>query len=107
MNILKTGKIRTEGSSESLGIRRNDYISAIRSDISDVKTNLANYQELKRQSLELIQYCKDNKLRGCLRVAKLELKLLDKKNRFELKRKKDLEKLLYKAEKYVSGSERQ
>lgn len=107
MNILKSGKIRTEGSSESLGLRRNDYISSIRSDISEVKTELANYGELRRQSIELIKYCKDNRLRTCLRAARMELKLLDKKHRFDLQRKRDLEKLLYKAEKAVYGNERQ
>lgn len=107
MNILKSGKIRTEGGENSLGIRRNDYIAAIRSDISDVKTTLAEYQELKRQALELIQYCKDNKLYKFKRVAKMELKLLDAKHKWHLRYKKKLEKLLYKAEKFAPGGTRQ
>lgn len=90
----------------ALGIRRNDYIAAIRSDISELNAEIASYQELKRQALELIQYCSDNKLRRFKKVAKLELKTLDEKHKFHLKYKKHLEKLLYMAEKYAPGNER-
>ena len=88
----------------NLGIRRNDYIAAIRSDISELTIDLNNYQELKRQCLELIQYCKLNKLRDFKKVAKMELKLLDNKHAWQLKHKKRLEKLLYKAEKSAPGA---
>lgn len=92
--------------STALGIRRNDYIAAIRSDISELNVEIASYQELKRQALDLIQYCSDNKLRKFKRVVKLELKTLDEKHKFHLNYKKHLEKLLYMAEKYAPGNER-
>lgn len=92
--------------STALGIRRNDYIAAIRSDISELNAEIASYQELKRQALDLIQYCSDNKLRRFKKVAKLELKTLDEKHNWHLKHKKRLEKLLYMAEKYAPGNER-
>lgn len=92
--------------SASLGIRRNDYIAAIRSDISELNAEIASYQELKMQALDLIQYCSANKLRRFKKVAKLELRTLDEKHNWHLKHKKRLEKLLYMAEKYAPSNER-
>lgn len=92
--------------STAIGIRRNDYIAAIRSDISELNAEIASYQELKMQALNLIQYCSDNKLRRFKKVAKLELKALDAKHDWHLRHKKKLEKLLYMAEKYAPGTER-
>ena len=104
---MKFQKLKTEGSSEALGIRRNDYIASIRSDISELTTELSNYQELKRQCLELIRYCSDNKLRKCKKVAKRELKLLNKKHDFQLRHKKRLEGLLAMAYECVPGARRE
>ena len=100
-------EFKTEGTSEALGIRRNDYIAAIRSDISELNIALNEYQSLKRQALDLIQYCKNNKLRKFKRVAKKELKLLDKKHKWHLRYKKQLEGLLVAADRYAPGAKRE
>ena len=90
-----------------LSIRRNDYIAAIRSDITEVNVALGMYQDLKREAYELIAYCKENHLWRFRRVAKYELKLLNKKHRWQKRQLKRLQKLLYKAEKYTPGTRRE
>lgn len=100
-------KLKTEGTSEVLGIRRNDYIASIRSDIADISAEINAYQDLKRQCYELIQYCKDNKLRKFCKVAKKELQILERKHKFHLKYKKELEDLLVKADRYAPGARRE
>lgn len=86
-----------------MDIRRNDYIASIRHDISELDLDLNMFETLKRQSLELIQYCKDNRLWRFKRVVKRELRLLISKDKWQRKRKKRLVKLLAKAEKYTPG----
>lgn len=86
-----------------MNIRRNDYIAAIRHDISELNVELNMFETLKRQSLELIQYCKDNRLWRFKRVVKRDLRLLISKNKWQRKHKKKLTKLLVKAEKHTPG----
>jgi hypothetical protein len=86
-----------------LDIRRNDYIASIRHDISELDLDLNMFETLKRQNLELIQYCKDNRLWRFKRVVKRELRLLISKDKWQRRRKKRLVKLLAKAEKYTPG----
>jgi hypothetical protein len=61
------------------------------------------FETLKHQNLELIQYCKDNRLWRFKRVVKRELRLLISKDKWQRKRRKKLEKLLVKAERYTPG----
>ena len=86
-----------------MDIRRNDYIASIRHDISELDLDLNMFETLKRQSLELIQYCKDNKLWRFKRVVKRELRLLISKDKWQRRHRKKLEKLLVKAERYTPG----
>ena len=86
-----------------MDIRRNDYIASIRHDISELDLDLNMFETLKRQNLELIQYCKDNKLWRFKRVVKRELRLLISKDKWQRRRRKKLEKLLAKAERYTPG----
>lgn len=104
---MKFQKFQTEGTSEALGIRRNDYIAAIRHDISEVTTSLGEYQELKKQAYELLQYCKDNKLRKFKKVVKKEIKILNRKNKWHKRYKKQLEELLVAADRYAPGAKRE
>ena len=86
-----------------MDIRRNDYIASIRHDISELDLDLNMFETLKRQSLDLIQYCKDNRLWRFKRVVKRELRLLISKDKWQRRRRKKLEKLLAKAERYTPG----
>lgn len=86
-----------------MDIRRNDYIASIRHDISELDLDLNMFETLKSQSLELIQYCKDNRLWRFKRVVKRELRLLISKDKWQRRHRKKLEKLLAKAEKYTPG----
>ena len=84
-------------------IQRQNYIAAIRSSISDVDLELRNRKSDIRQIEDLIEYCKANKLRKFKRVVKFELKLANKKAKWLEDYKKDLVKLLSKAERYAPG----
>lgn len=86
-----------------LGIRRNDYIASIRSDISDINIELQMYDTVRKQCLELIQYCKDNHLWRFKRVVKRECKLLEKRHKWQVRHKRELSKLLAAAEKHTPG----
>lgn len=86
-----------------LGIRRNDYIASIRFDIDELNRQLQEFPSLIAEGEDLVKYCKLNKLRHFKRVAKLEVKLLKKKQNYTKKHLKDLQKLLYKAEQYAPG----
>lgn len=89
-----------------LDIRRNDYIAAIRHDITELRMSLDNYEALETQCTDLINLCAGWKLRKFRRVAKYEYKLLVKKHKWELKRLEELTKLLYLAEKYAPSAAR-
>lgn len=84
-------------------IQRQNYIAAIRSSISDVDLELRNRKSDIQQIEDLIEYCKANKLRKFKRVVKFELKLANKKAKWLEDYKKDLVKLLSKAERYAPG----
>lgn len=88
-------------------IRRNDYIASIRYDISEIDTELSMFDSLERQQKELIDYCKKNKLWRFRWTVQYELKLIRLKNRFNVRFRKKLIKLLSKAEKYTPGTGRQ
>lgn len=89
-----------------LDIRRNDYIASIRADISETRMSIANYDALSTQCADLINLCAGWKLRKFRRVARYEYKLLRKKHKWEEKRLKELEHLLYLAERYAPTSKR-
>lgn len=86
------------------GIRRNDYIASIRSDIADINIELQMFDTVSRQCEELIQYCKDNHLWKFKRVVKREYRLLLKRHKWQVKHKRELSKLLYLAERYTPGA---
>lgn len=86
-----------------LGIRRNDYIASIQSDISDVKQDIESYDKLLEAANELLRYCKANKLRKFRRVVKLEMKIMKEKHKFHKRYLKHLMKLRYRAEQYAPG----
>lgn len=88
----------------SLGIRRNDYIAAIRSEMLEVQEKIASYSNDVQDAKDLIQYCKMNKLYKFKKVIKLELKTLKKKQKMNIQYEKHLQKLLYLAERYAPGT---
>ena len=89
-----------------LDIRRNDYINAIRNDVNETKIAISDFDKLEQEAKDLIDYCKENKLRKFKRVAKLELKILRQKHRWHKRYLKRLRTLLYKAEVYAPPAKR-
>lgn len=86
-----------------LGIRRNDYLAAIQSDILDVQQDIESYDKIVEEAENLLQYCKANKLRKFRTVAKLEMRILKRKHKWQKRYLKYLVKLRYKAEQYAPG----
>lgn len=89
-----------------LDIRRNDYIASIRADISELRMSVAQFDALSTQCTDLINLCTGWKLRKFRRVAKYEYKLLCKRHKWEQKRLKEMEHLLYLAERYAPSAKR-
>ena len=85
-------------------IRRNDYLASITASISDAKSQVAECEQLEQQAANLIKYCEENKLRKMKKVARIELKLAEKRKKFFQRHQADLVSLYEKAYKYAPGS---
>ena len=85
-------------------IRRNDYLAAITASIGDAKYHISECKENAKSAVNLINYCKDNKLRGCRKVAETELKLIKKEQKFWEKHQKELLKHYERAFRCIKGS---
>ena len=93
---------------EAVLIRRNDYLAAIRSDLSDVRNDISEYDGALKDSKELLSICKGSRaMRRMRRVLKAEIRILKWKHKLDIRHEKRLYKLLLKAEKYTPGSNEQ
>lgn len=87
-----------------IDMRRNDYLASIMDSISEAKNEVAACKELEKQALDLMDYCKQNKLRKFKKVAQLELRLIQKKKKFFERYQGDLLVLYEKACTNTPGS---
>lgn len=93
---------------ELIVVRRNDYLAAIRDDLSDVQHDISLYDDSLKNGEATIDLCKNNRsMKKFKRVVKLEIRILKWKYKMDLKYQKKLLKLLGKAEKYTPGSNAQ
>ena len=83
-------------------IRRNDYLGSISSDISDIDREIRGFEHEIEQLKERAMWAKSQKFYRFYLLQKREIRYLKRRIRRNKKSRKELSKLVYKADKVVS-----
>ena len=87
-----------------IDFQRQNYIADIRATIESINSEIASVDSDIHQIQDLLDYCKENKLRKFRkRVVKKEMRLATAQKKFLEQRKAGFIKLLCDAERYAPG----
>lgn len=85
------------------GFRRNDYIAGIRAEYEDSNIQKVIYEKAVSDLDDLIATAKENHMWRFSRTLKKERRVYERDVKYFKKRRNELEKVLYFAEKYTPG----
>ena len=83
-------------------IRRNDYLGSISSDISDIDREIRGFEHEIQSLEERAMWAKSQKFYKFYLLQKREIRYLKRRIRRNKKSRKELSKLVYKADKVIS-----